>query len=263
MRFTPIMASNSNNWLQGKRILVTRPERQAESLVAAIQAQGGEAIRCPVLAITPNIITQSGKQKIINLDQYDDLVFISTNAVRFGFELIADYWPQLPAHLRFFAVGKSTAACLEAESVRVSVPATGFNSEALLQLPELQQLSHRRVLIFKGEGGRELLAQSFTERGAQVESLELYLREALSYSAEQLQTLFDGGLPDALIATSVDVLTALDALLKSCLVSRFELPLVVASERIASAAKGLGYQQIITSSGAADESIVKALNVIG
>ena len=257
------MASNSNNWLQGKRVLVTRPERQVESLVAAIQAQGGEAIRCPVLSIAASDVTESAKKKIINLDQYNELIFISTNAVRFGFELIADYWPQLPAHLRFFAVGKSTAACLEAESVRVIVPATGFNSEALLQLPELQQLSHRRVLIFKGEGGRELLAQCFAERGAQVESLALYRREAVNYSAEQLQSLVGAVLPDALIATSVDVLTTLDALLKPCLFDRFELPLVVASERIAGVAKALGYMQIITSSGAGDESIVKALNVIG
>jgi len=253
----------SNNWLQGKRILVTRPERQADSLVAAIKAQGGEAIRCPALTIAVSDVTESAKKKIINLDQYDELVFISTNAVRFGLELIADYWPQLPAHLRFFAVGKSTAACLEAESVRVIVPATGFNSEALLQLPELQQLSHRRVLIFKGEGGRELLAQCFAERGAQVESLALYRREAVNYSAERLQSLLGTALPDALIATSVDLLTALDSLLKPCLVKRFELPLVVASGRIASAAKDLGYMQIITSNGAADESIVKALNVIG
>jgi len=107
------------------------------------------------------------------------------------------------------------------------------------------------------------LAQCLTERGAQVESLLLYQRQVVNYSVEQSQVLFSAGFPDALIATSVDVLTALDALLKSCLASYLHLPIVVASERIARAAKELGFRQVITANGAVDESIVSALNVIG
>jgi len=256
------MASN-NGWVRGKRVLVTRPERQASGLIEAIQAQGGEAIRCPVLRIEPTVEIESAKQKIINLDHYDELIFISSNAVKLGLDRIADYWPQLPPHLRWFAVGKSTAASLGIEAIKAIVPAEGFNSEALLRLPELQQLTGRRILIFKGEGGRGLLERSFTQRGAQVDSLSLYRREVVNYSSEQLQTMFSAGFPDALIATSVDVLTALDALLGCCLNSYVERPLVVASERIAGVAKELGYQQIITANSAADESIVKALNVIG
>jgi len=256
------MASNSNDWLRGKRVLVTRPERQAEGLISAIQAQGGEVIRCPVLTIEPVMTTELVKRQIINLDHYDDLVFISSNAVRLGLDSIANYWPQLPGHLRWFAVGKSTAACLEADGIKVIMPAVGFNSEALLQLPELQQLAGRRLLIIKGEGGRELLEQCLTERGARVDTLALYRRDVVRYSSERLQALFAAGLPEVLIATSVDVLMAMDELLKSCFANRLELPLVVASERISGVAKGLGYRQVITSNGAADESIVKAINVI-
>ena len=257
------MADSSDGWLKGKRVLVTRPEGQAQGLITVIQTQGGEAVRCPVLTIEPSAETESAKQKIIKLDHYDDLIFISSNAVELGLDRIDRYWPQLPGHLRWFAVGKSTAACLEEEGIKAIVPAEGFNSEALLQLSDLQQLAGRRLLILKGEGGRELLEQCFSGRGAQVDTLALYRRVAVSYCSEQLQALFAGGLPDALIATSVDVLTALDTLLQPCLTNRLELPLVVASERISAVAKGLGYRQIITSNGASDESIVKALNVIG
>jgi len=260
------MASNAwlkGDLLHGRRVFVPRPGAQAQGLIKAIQTAGGEAIRCPVLRIEPTAITARAKQQIIHLDQYDVLIFISRNAVQLGLDRIADDWPRLPSHLRCFAVGKRTAACLEDEGVGAIVPSAGFNSEALLQLPALQQLTDQRVLIFKGDGGRELLAQCLLERGAQVESLILYRREVIHYCADELQTLFTSGLPEALIATSVEVLTAMNELLQPELDDCFELPLVVASERIAQAAKELGYQQIISAHSAADESIVAALNSIG
>jgi len=257
------MADSDGHWLAGNRVLVTRPVAQAKGLIKAIEAQAGVAIPCPVLAIEVLPETAANKQKIIDLDRYDALIVISRNAAQMGLARIENYWPQLPAHLRWFAVGKSTAACLESEGISPHVPVAGFNSEALLELPELQQLSGRRILILKGEGGRELLENSLSERGAAVETLALYQRAAVSYSKPQLQTLFADGKPDALIATSVDVLKAMDKLLIPTLENRFELPLVVASERISDAAKQLGYRRIITSPSAADDSIVMTLNVIG
>ena len=257
------MADSSSHWLQGKRVLVTRPVAQAKGLIKSINAQAGIAITCPVLTIEELPETTENKQKIIDLDRYDALIVISRNSAQMGLARIENYWPQLPAHLRWFAVGKSTAACLESEGISPRVPATGFNTEALLELPELQQLSDQRILILKGEGGRELLEQSLAERGATVETLALYQRVAVSYSTSQLKTLFADGKPDALSATSVDVLKAMDKLLVSVLDDRFGLPLVVASKRISDAASQLGYRRIITSHSAADGSIVMALNVIG
>jgi len=257
------MANNCHHWLQGKRVLVTRPAAQANGLIKAISVLGGIAIPCPALAIEELPENAANKQKIIDLDRYDALIVVSRNAAQMGLAWMADYWPQLPVHLRWFAVGKSTAACLESEGISPTVPAACFNSEALLALPELQLLSNQRILILKGEGGRELLEQRLAERGAIVDTLPLYRRAAVTYSSEQLQQLFAEGPPDALIATSVDVLRAMDFLLESALISRFELPLLVASERISDAACQLGYRHVITSSSAADDSIVTALNVIG
>lgn len=251
-----------NNWLQGKRVLVTRPEAQAAGLVAALEAQGAIALRLPVLTIQPLHQEAENKQKIIDLDHYDDVIVVSRNAAQLGLAAIDQYWPQLPVKQRWFAVGKATAKALTDFGVNVIVPAEGFNSEALLELPELQKLSNRRVLMLKGDGGRELLAEQLTNRGARVDSLLLYRRVAIGYEADYLHALFHEA-PDALIATSVEVLEALDHLVSPHLKNHTELPIVVASERIAEAAIALGYQRIIAANGAADESIVAALNVIG
>ncbi|MEZ5523536.1 MAG: uroporphyrinogen-III synthase [Pseudomonadales bacterium] len=252
----------NNRWLQGKRVLVTRPAAQAEGLVSAIEAQGGIAVTLPVIGIEALAENAERKQKVINLDHYDEIILTSPNAVQLGLEAIDPYWPQLPPHLRWFAVGKATACLLEQHGIKALAPASGFNSEALLALPDLAQPAGHRVAIIKGEGGRELMAETLRQRGAQVDSLYFYRRCPISYSqAELAQRLAVA--PDALTATSVDILCALDELLGECLPARAELPLVVASERIAEAAKAMGYQQIFTADSASDQSIVATLNVIG
>lgn len=257
------MADSGRHWLAGKRVFVTRPAAQASGLIKAIENQCGLAIACPALAIEPLPENPANKQKIIDLDQYDGVFVVSRNAAQMGLAWVDKYWPQLPAHLQWFAVGKSTASCLQAEGIKPRVPASGFNSEALLALEELQQLEQRRFLILKGEGGRELLEQQLAERGARVDTLPLYRRVVVNYSQTQFKQLFSAGVPDALVATSVDVLQAMESQLSCALPERLKLPLVVASERIAEAAEQLGYRHVLTASSAADDSIVATLNVIG
>ncbi|MGS9164769.1 uroporphyrinogen-III synthase, partial [Salmonella enterica subsp. enterica serovar Infantis] len=47
-------------------------------------------------------------------------------------------------------------------------------SEALLQLPELQNIAGNRALILRGNGGRELLGETLTALGAEVSFFECY-----------------------------------------------------------------------------------------
>lgn len=263
MRFIKTMANTDDNWLAGKRVLVTRPAAQANGLIQAVESQGGIAIVCPAVAIEPLPETPSNKQKVIDFDQYDDVIVVSRNAAQMALAWLDQYWPQLPAHVQWLVVGEGTANCLRAAGIEPLVPASGFNSEALLEFEELQQLDQKRFLIFKGEGGRELLAQQLTERGAKVDTLELYQRVTVSYSEAQLKKLFSDGAPDALVATSAGILTAMDSQLADVLPERLELPLVVVSQRIAEIAAQLGYRHVLTSPSPADESIVETLNVIG
>lgn len=261
------MAKTEGGWLQGKRVLVSRPAAQAEGLARAIAAEGGLAIKCPVLNIEPVIETPLDRQRVVNLDGYEGVIVVSRNAATLGLARIDRFWPQLPAHLRWFAVGKSTATCLKGDGIKPLVPDSGFNSEALLAMSELSasaaaKLHQPKLLILKGEGGRELLEEQLTERGFSVDALPLYRRTTSCYTPQQIANLLADGPPDALVATSVDILMAMDSLFQEAISNRFELPLVVASERIAVAAKELGYQRIISAASASDESITQALNVI-
>lgn len=153
-----------NSPLRGVGILVTRPAERADGLAGRIRALGGEAIVFPTIEIQP-LAAQFDPAGC------DLAIFISPGAVTHGLP------PVWPADLATAAVGQGTAAALRAAGVRdVLVPANGADSEHLLTLPPLADMAGKRVTIFRGEGGRELLAQTLRARGARVEYVECYRR---------------------------------------------------------------------------------------
>ena len=87
----------------GTSVLITRPEGQAQGLVRALTDAGfGPVFHRPMLALEP-VASLSGeqRQRVLDLDLYQHVIFISANAVRFGLEQIDDYWPQLPTGLNW------------------------------------------------------------------------------------------------------------------------------------------------------------------
>jgi uroporphyrinogen-III synthase len=79
--------------------------------------------------------------------------------------------------LRAAAVGAGSRDELEGHGVHgARAPESGADSEALLALPELAAVAGKRIAIFRGEGGRELLGDSLAARGAKVEYAACYRR---------------------------------------------------------------------------------------
>ncbi len=104
---------------------------------------------------------------------------VSKPAARLGLERLDRYWPQPPLTQRWFTVGAATAAILEAYGLDVAYPEQGDDSEALLALPAFEQalrVHDPKVLIMRGEGGREFLAERLRGQGVAVDYLELYRR---------------------------------------------------------------------------------------
>ncbi len=151
--------------LGGAGVLVTRAAEQAEPLCRAVRDAGGEPWLLPALTIAPLEYTSEP-------DRAEDLVlFVSRNAVRFGSQILDRPRAGLAA------IGPSTAAALTEAGHRPDiVPATGYDSESLLAMPELADMDGRRVLIVRGRGGRELIAETLRARGAEVRYAEVYER---------------------------------------------------------------------------------------
>ena len=162
--------------LAGRVVLVTRPAGQGEQLADRVRAAGGEPFLFPTLAIEPVSPSPHAAALLRRPDVFSWAVFVSANAVAHGLPLIlaAGAWPP---GLRAAAVGAGTAAALRARGVpQVLAPAAGGDSESLLALAAMHEVGGQRVLVIRGVGGRELLADTLRARGAHVEYLECYRR---------------------------------------------------------------------------------------
>jgi uroporphyrinogen-III synthase len=236
-------------------VLVTRPAVQCAALCAEIERYGGSAIAFPAVEIEPVAV----RATVASAD-YDLVVFVSVNAVEHGARDVTR-----SARTRVAAIGRATAAALAAAELAADiVPEAGFTSEALLAHPQLQLTSGARVLIVRGEGGRELLKETFAAHGMSVETREVYRRVRPSVDAARLAEVearwSDEGI-DVVTATSIETLENLQALLtergRQLLSST---ALLVPSRRIVAAAVSAGLRgEAIVAAGADDASMIGAL----
>lgn len=247
--------------LAGAGVLVTRPAHQAESLCEHIAAQGGRAIRFPVL----EILDPEDRAPLLNvidrLDQFDLAIFISPNAVIKTMNLILGRRPW-PAGLRLAAIGSGSAKELARFGRAPDIqPARRFNSEALLALEEMHAVAGRRIVIFRGDGGREVLGDELRRRGAQVEYAEAYRRGRPTADVARLMRHWARGEVDIITVTSNTSLRNLFELVGKLGQQWLRrTPLVVVSDRAVALAQELGFRDPpILAEGADDEALVTAL----
>ena len=235
---------------------MTRPREQAERLAAAIEAAGGEALRHPTVEIAPPEDGGALASVLRRLGECDLAIFVSPTAVREGLRA-AGAWP---ARVSVAAVGPGTAAALAREGfTRVLAPSSGADSDALLAAPELRSLRGRRVIIFRGAGGRDALAKELAARGAEVLHAECYRRVRPQADLAPLAARWrDPGI-DAVTAFSTGALDNLFELLAPAAHALVvATPLFASHERIAEHARRRGVGEIILA-GPGDDDMLSAL----
>lgn len=246
--------------LAGVGVLVTRPAAQAEPLCRRIEAAGGRAIRFPVLEILDPADRAPLLGVIDRLDTFDLAIFISPNAVTKTLNLLLGR-RALPPCLRIAAIGRGSARELTRAGITADiVPPRPYNSEALLASPALQAVAGQRIVIFRGDGGREVLGDELRRRGAQVEYAEAYRRVRPDTDVGRLQRHWARGELDVVTVTSGEGLRNLFELVGK--LGREWLrrtPLVVVSERGAALAHELGCRETHVAPEASDEGLVAAL----
>ncbi len=249
--------------LSGVTVVVTRPMHQAEKLCQLIEAAGGTAVRFPVIDILPSENPQQCRTQLARLTDYDFAVFVSANAVNTTMAMLKT--PQAwPATLPIAAVGKATAQAIIKKGLPIPLVAPEpFNSEALLSVPALQKLEGKRILIFRGDGGREWLRDSLCERGALVDYIECYQRAIPQTDPRPLYTAWEQAQPGSMpiVVTSNQSLQNLVSMIdKEHQPALFASPLMVISERTASLASKLGFTQTpVVATTASDDAVLAAL----
>jgi len=245
--------------LAGRGILITRPAHQAGPLAALIHAAGGRPVIFPALEILDPADPQPLFDAIERLESYDLVIFISPNAVTRVMERMAGrrIWP---AGLRVAAIGKGGVRELERHGIHeVIAPQRSFDSERLLEMPQLQAVSGQRVLILRGDGGRELLGDTLAARGAEVDYVACYRRaRPQTDPAPLLQAWAQDGV-HATVVTSSEGLGNLFVMLGKPGASLLQqTPLLVPHPRIAAVARELGCREVIETAPG-DDGLMDAL----
>jgi len=241
--------------LTGLNIVITRPREQAAGLIQRIEQLGGKPLPFPLLEIGAVRDEAALREQVSRLEQADLAVFISPNAVRYGMAAVLTAG-KLPLSLKIATVGQGSAKSLCDLGVQqVIAPPERFDSEGLLALPELQDVSGWRVMIFRGDGGRELLGDTLVARGATVEYVTCYVRSKPELDTDALLA----AMPEAIIVTSSEAALHLcEALGEHGREQLVAVPLFVPHQRIADAARQHGWKYVIVT-GSGDDGLLSGL----
>lgn len=229
--------------------------------MSALSSAGWQGIHQPLLRIQAIEQDHGGfhdlKNKMMNIDLYDVIISVSANASTLAYDWIDQYWPQLPVGIEWYAVGPSSAQALLPLGMDIKLP-EGNHTEGLLKLTGLQNMADKKVLILRGVGGRELLAQELTRRGAQVEYAELYERQNVDVSDGKLDTLVSTQQIHYAVITSGEMAMQLTNGLSTD--NKAKLTLLLPSERIKNMILDAGFKQLHVAASLATDTIIKELD---
>ena len=249
---------NEARVLAGRGIVVTRPAGQAARLVQLLKARGATSLLFPAIEIAAVRDPRPLAALIARLDEFDVAIFISPNAVEHAFAAIRAL-RAFPTRVAVAAIGAGTMAALKRMGQTSIIAPARFDSESLLALPELKDVSRKRVLVFRGEGGRELLAATLRERGASVEYGECYRRIQPQLDPAPLLAAWARGEVHAVTVTSSEGLRNFCAMVGTAgRESLRQSPLFAPHPRIVQSARDAGIAEVVlTPQG--DEGLVQAL----
>jgi uroporphyrinogen-III synthase len=247
--------------MNGWRLLLTRPAEESAALAQVLTDVGIFSSSLPLLEIEPVPITPAQRSILNDLDLYSAVIVVSKPAARLGLELLEEFWPVAPLQ-PWFTVGEGTGQLLQAHNLDVSWPQQADDSEALLELPKLQQavaLPASRVLIMRGEDGRELLAERLRQLGASVDYLPLYRRNLPLYPPSTLVERVKAERLNALVVSSGQGFEHLRQLAGDAWPALAQMPLFVPSPRVAELAKQAGVRTVVNCRGANAAALLAAL----
>lgn len=239
-------------------------------LVAALERHGLRTLQFPLLDIAPTPNLDDLRAALADPSRYALVVFVSPNAVQQAFAAMPEgfRWPQdVPAAV----VGPASAQALAAHGVaaptyRVIRPDSHADdarqdSEALYARLDVATLSGREVLIVRGNGGREWLADRLREAGVAVRTVEAYRRsvpvpDAAAWAA--LREVLAGR--HAWTLTSSEAARNLDSLARASLSAAevealYAAPCFAPHARIVEQAQSLGFRDV-TLTGAGDDRLL-------
>lgn len=238
-------------------VLVTRPGQQGLSLCQQLEQVGVASIHHPLITI------QAGRELAHlpeQIDHFDIVIAVSQHAVTFAAQIMLQAEKSWPSTISYLAVGQKTAHVLsKATQQQVHYPDIS-DSEHLLNQATLLNVRNKKVLILRGNGGRELIYDTLVARGANVEYIEAYQRNNRAFNADVHIPQWQKEHVNKLIVTSSGQLNHFIEMMNSTQLNWiFKLTLYVPSERIAIEAHQLGFVSVVNTGSASNKDLLAIL----
>ncbi|MBM5572393.1 MULTISPECIES: uroporphyrinogen-III synthase [Deefgea] len=184
--------------LSSYRIWITRPAAQAGYLSESIVKKGAEVYTLPLLSISPATDQSELNDALSRLVQFDLAVFISPSALNAVFAKLNSPWPK---DLPIAVVGPGSAKrAAELGAKRIICPPTQFDGEGLLQ--ELGAQTGKKIVLFRGNGGRDILPAGLSAAGASVTVVTAYQRSAPTLDVSEIEYQLQRGCDGIVISSS-------------------------------------------------------------
>lgn len=244
--------------------VITRPQPDANAWAAALISRGYSAIACPCINITPTIDGDLPANDLSAINDAAHIIITSPNAVRFCPSHVLPILRQKQAHI--MTMGQGTSSALMQHGIQPAFTAPkGATSEKVLDSDFLQAnlVQDKQIVLLSGLAGRDVFEQKLAQRAARVKKIAVYQRCCPETSP--LLSLHTGkNIRYLFVFTSQSALANLwqlsDVLQKAWLQQQMVL---VVSQRIATAAKALGFHQIINVNTTHLPDMITHLNTAG
>lgn len=201
-------------------VVLTRPEHRNAALASRLNDAAMDVMCLPALRLKA---LNTSEQQMRWPGDYDLVVFVSSHAAQSYLDRISILRPgsTWPAHVRLATVGYASAQPLyqaghiPPEQIYHPDPHNpNQDSEALWAVlgPVLSQI--KRVLIVRGQAGREWLGAQFEQQGIMVTRLSMYMREPELWTDDQVSpliTALTAGRPAMFLLTSSESVDAIHA----------------------------------------------------
>ena len=264
-----------------KTIIVTRPAGQARQLIEvlshAIEASGvgkrslPEILSLPLLTIVPKSDANLADHIATTLSDADLAIFVSPNAIESVMRLLERDWQDFSKKVIPIGVmgGSSHLALknhgigLEEKPTPVIIPKNNENWDSEGLWKELQSLKwdwqNKKVVIFKGDGGRDWLADTLQKAGATVEAISTYTRVPLDIDNPAWDAIREMDFSKSLwLLTSSEAVRYLGDVMKDQFMQNLNTASALCPHHnIADAAELIGFGEVFTSEPG-DEALIKS-----
>ncbi len=251
----------TDNALQHKTVLVTRPEGLQHKLRDLLTQAGARPVHYAAIEITAPADDSSREHAREHFSDFDIAIFISPTAVK----TTLDYMPVDDSNCKLGAIGSRSQRALEQAGLKVSIQPQGHDSESLLQHPGLQvsEVAGKNIVIFRGEDGRDVLAQELRNRGASVHYAAMYRRICPQHS-QPFDTRFINSLDAITISSNEGLQNLYDMAMKGQADKHALLatPLCVPGQRALKLGQSLGFHHIEVADNATDDAMFRAVNCL-